>query len=218
MEFVDSDGNHVLPQDINNQIRECRNNDMIACTILLDYETYEPLAGGNHLISTETRECISFSERKDNVVMSTWEINKFGVSIVRNQLRKEGKKIISCCDVQTIEPQIWFEDEHGKRCYVIVNTISGNTPEAVNYKLNQQLLLKLIDYDGYYAEVGVFPSDAIAYDSDGKIVPLSKRDSMTDPKEILYRDRGFYVDFRGLSFIERKAAENGVDDKSLYSI
>ena len=216
MEFVNSSGNHILPQDIKNQIRECKNNDMIACTIPLDYETYEPLLDGNHLISTETRENISFGERKGNVVMSAWEINNFGVSIVKDQLRKEGKKIISSCDLLTVEPQIWFENEYGKKCYVIVNIISGNTPEAVNYKLNHELLLELLDYDGYYAELGIFPSDGIAYDSEGEIVPLSKRDSMTDPKEILYRDKGFYINYTGLRNIERKAAENGVDHKSLY--
>ena len=218
MEFVNSDGNHILPQDIKNQICECKKNDMIACTIPLDYETYEPLLEGNHLISTETRENISFGERKGNVVMSAWEINNFGVSIVKDQLRKEGKKIISSCDLLTVEPQIWFENEFGKRCYVIVNIISGNTPEAVNYKLNHQLLLELLNYDGYYAEVGIFPSDAIAYDSEGKIVPLGKRDSMTDPKEILFRGKGFYINYTGLRIIERKAAENGVDDKSIYSL
>lgn len=82
----------------------------------------------------------------------------------------------------------------------------------VSLPFRMGLLLKLLDYDGYYAEIGIFPSDAIAYDSEGEIVPFGKRDSMTDPKEILFRDKGFYINYSGLGIIERKAAENGVDN------
>lgn len=217
-EFVNKDGNHIFPRDIRNQLQECQKNNLIACTILMDYETYEPIVGGNHLISTETREPIVFSNRTGNIVMSPWEINNFGVSFVKGQLQKEGKRILSFCDVLTIEPHIWFEDEMGRKSYVIVNTITGNTPEAVDYQLNHKLLMRLLDYEGYYAEVGISPRDAIAYDKDGNVVPLSQRDSMTNPKEILYRDREFHIIYSGLKYIEYKAAENGVKDEPIFTI
>lgn len=217
-EFVNADCNFILERDIRNQLRECEQNDLIACTIPMDYETYEPLIPGNHLISTDTREPIELKERIGNIVMSAWEINNFGISMVKNQLRKENKKILSFCDVLTVEPHIWFEDEYGKKCYVIVNTISGNTPEATRYKLNQQLLLKFLEYDGYYTDIGIFPRDAIAYDRNGNMVPLSQRDSMTNPKEILFRDREYFINATELRFIERKAAESGVNDTPIFVI
>lgn len=215
---MNTDGNHVYPRDIRNQLIECKRNDLVACTIPLDYDTYEPLVEGNHLISTETREPITFKERKGNVVMLPWEIKNFGVSYVKGQLQKEGKRIMSFCDVLTIEPHIWFEDEMGRKSYVIVNTITGNTPEAVNYQLNHQLLMKFLQYEGYYVEVGIFPRDVIAYDRDGNVVPLSQRDSMTKPKEILFRDHEFYINYSGLKYIERKAAENGVKNELIFTI
>ena len=150
--------------------------------------------------------------------MSSWEINNFGISLVKGQLQKEGKRIISFCDVLKIEPHIWFEDEMGRKSYVIVNTITGNTPESVNYQLNHQLLMKLLQYEGYFVEVGLFPRDAIAYDRFGNVVPLSQRDSMTNPKEILFRDHEFYINYSGLKYIERKAAEDGVKDEQLFTI
>ena len=217
-EFVNKDGNHVFPRDIRNQLRECKKNDLVACTIPLDYDTYEPLVEDHHLISTETREPITFEERTGNVAMSSWEINNFGISLVKGQLQKEGKRIISFCDVLKIEPHIWFEDEMGRKSYVIVNTITGNTPESVNYQLNHQLLMKLLQYEGYFVEVGLFPRDAIAYDRFGNVVPLSQRDSMTNPKEILFRDREFFINYSGLKYIERKAAEDGVKDEQLFTI
>jgi len=217
-EFVNENGNHIYSRDIRNQLRECKKNDLIACTIPLDYDSYEPIVEGNHLISTETREPLEFEERTGNVVMSPWEINNFGVSFVKGQLQKEGKKIMSFCDVLTIEPHIWFEDEIGRKSYVIVNTITGNTPESVNYQLNHQLLMKFLKYEGYYVEVGISPRDAIAYDRDGNVVPLSQRDSMTNPKEILFRDHEFYINYSGLRYIEHKAAENGVKDEPIFTI
>lgn len=217
-EFVRHDGNYILQRDINNQLRECKNNDLIACTIPLDYDTYEPIIGGNHLISTDKRLPITFEDRIGKIPMSKWEVNNFGISIVKNELLKQGYRILSFSDVLGIEPNIWFEDDKGRRNYVIVKTISGNTQEWTSYKLNQQLLLKFIEFDGFYAEVGVSPSASIAYDKNGDIVPLSKRFSMVEPKEILFRDSEFYISYKGLRNIERKAAESGVTDKILFTI
>lgn len=217
-EFVNHDGNYVREQDIENQLRECQENDLVACTLPMDYETYEPLVGGTHLILTLTREPVVFSSRQGNIPMSPWEINNFGIDIVKSHLKGDGQTILSFCDVLGVEPNIWFEDELGRRSYVIVKTISGNTPEAVDYRLNQQLLLRLLKYEGYFAEVYAYPSDAIVYDREGNEVPQSQRGSRTNPKEILFRDHVFDVDFEGLKLIERKAAGNGVVDKPIFMI
>ena len=195
-EFVDEMGNHIFLRDIKNQLRECEENDLVACIIPLSYETFKPLIFGNHLIYTETRKPVIIEERTGNIKLSPWEINNFGVSIVKDYLEKENKKILSFCDVLEVEPNIWFEDEHGKRCYVIVNTISSNNPEAVNFQLNQQSLLKLEQYDGYYAEVHIFSED----------------------NSILYRDNIYEIDFKGLKYIENIASKFGVMDKPIYTI
>ena len=130
--------------------------------------------------------------------MSAWEINNFGVSIVMQDLEKEGNKIMSFCDVLNIEPQIWFEDKNGNRCYVIVNTISGSTKENTEYQINHNLLMRFINYNGFYAEVNILPNDLIAKDENGRVLMPSERFDSKNPKEILYRDHQFYINYRGL--------------------
>lgn len=195
-EFVNEDGNHIFVRDVKNQLRECEENDLVACIIPLSYETFQPLIFGNHLIYTETRKPVVIEERTGKIKLSTWEINNFGVSIVKDQLRKENKKILSFCDVLGVEPNIWFENEDGKRCYVIVNTISRNNPEAVNFQLNLQSLIKLEQFDGYYAEVNI----------------------LSEGNGTIYRDNTYWVDFKGLKYIENIASEFGVKDKPIYTI
>lgn len=77
--------------------------------------------------------------------------------------------------------------------------------------------MNTIEHNGYYAKVGLFPATAIAYDSEGKMVPLSEMDNI-DEKGILYRGDGAYVSFKGLEDIEQVAANEGTDDNPIYRI
>lgn len=218
IEFVSNNENYIFQRDVKNQIRECKKNDLIPCIIQLDLSSGKPLVPDTHLISTQDRTPISFIKREGDVKMSPWEINSFAVSIVLQYLKKEGNEIINYTDILSFEPNIWFYDKKGNRCYVIVKAISGSTRENLNYKINQELLLRFPDCDGYFAEVGISPSDAVVYDDDGNIIPLSKRFQQDNPIETLYRDHGFYINFKGLKYIERQAAEKGAISTPIYDI
>ncbi|MBP5306783.1 MAG: hypothetical protein J6Y79_01885 [Paludibacteraceae bacterium] len=213
IEFYDGNASYVLDRDLSNQIRECKANDLIPCTIVLRSDNYEPVIDGNHLILSDKHTPVAFKKREGDVRMSAWEINNFGVSIVMQDLEKEGNKIMSFCDVLNIEPQIWFEDKNGNRCYVIVNTISGSTKENTEYQINHNLLMRFINYNGFYAEVNILPNDLIAKDENGRVLMPSERFDSKNPKEILYRDHQFYINYRGLKYIEKQAAEKGVTHK-----
>lgn len=218
IEFDDGISSHILSRDVKNQLRECQENDMIPCTIVLKYDTYEPIINGNHLIHTDKRTALVFQKREGDVRMSAWEINNFAVSIVIQQLEKEGFKILSFCDVLRVEPQIWFEAKNGKRSYVIVKAISGSSKENLKYKINHNLIMRLKDYDGYFAEVGIFPASPIAKDENGNILNITEMDNFENPKEILFRDESFYINYKGLKFIEKQAAEQGIVQNDLYDI
>lgn len=218
IEFFDGQHSYVLEQDVRNQIRECQANDLIPCTIVLRTDGFRPFVDGNHLILTNKRTPVVFKKREGDVRMSPWEINNFGISIVMNQLKKEGNQVLSYCDLLGVEPQIWFKDQYGKECYVIVKTISGSSKENLEYQVNHELIMKLLQYNGYYAEVGIAPADAVIKDENGEVMKLSDRDNFENPKEILYRDHGFYVNYTGLKYIERQAAEKSVTHKKLFDM
>lgn len=172
-----------------------------------------------HLIHAVTGEYIRLERTtsEENVPMSEWEINSMGIQTVVNYLRQQNLKIMSYCDVVGIEPQIWFE-KNGKMSYVIVRSIPiGKRKE--DFPVNNNLLLRLSDYDGYFADVQFASSSPILKDENGNIVPLGKRDG--DEDVWMWRGDGFYCNFTGLQEIERAIASNEfikVYEKESYDI
>lgn len=197
IELVDNNNyNYLISQDLNNLIKEAKQNSLIPCIIPLKMNSFEPLINGCHLINAETRIPIEINDfTSDELIeLSNWELNNLGVSIVLQDLEKEGKKITSYCDVLHIEPQIWFE-EKGKLGYVIVDAKIWNDDNK--YKVNHNLMLKLVEYDGFYAKVGVRPFD----DSDR-----------------LFRGMQYYIDYKGLIYIENVASKNGIKKDDIFDI
>ena len=78
--------------------------------------------------------------------------------------------------------------------------------------------MRFINYNGFYAEVNILPNDLIAKDENGRVLMPSERFDSKNPKEILYRDHQFYINYRGLKYIEKQAAEKGVTHKKLYVV
>lgn len=217
IEFDDGESSYILERDLQNQIMECKNNDLIPCTIILRYDNYAPIINGNHLIYSDKRTPVKFDKRTGNIKMSPWEINNFGVSIVVESLKKEGFEIGSYCDVMNIEPNIWFKDTNGEKCYVIVKTISGSSIGNINYQVNHELLMKFIDYNGYFAKVGISPAEKV-YSEDSELNQNTKQFNTETPMGVLYRDKKFYIKYGGLEYIEKYAAEKGTIQRKLYNI
>ena len=209
--FSSGDGNDddriiVSKQDYDNLVRESKKNNLVPCFLPIAARPQLPMINGIHLIHAITGEIIKLGSRtnEQQIPMSEWEINSMGVQTVIQYLIKENCKINSYCDVVGIEPQIWFERE-GKVSYVIVRSIPvGKRKEQ--FRINKNLLLRLVDYDGYFADVQFASSSPILKDGDGNIVPLSKRDG--DDDIWMWRGDGFYCNFIGLEKIERAIVDN----------
>jgi len=109
------------------------------------------------------------------VLMSEYELQNFAIRVVINQLKKDGIKLESFCDIPGIVPQLWFQDSNGKICWVYVQygpDKSKLTPPDLSEISKQASLNK---YDGYFAPV-----------------------ALALVKEKPYRGSGFYVNYSGL--------------------
>lgn len=218
-EDEDNDCAILRKQDYDNLISESNKFNLIPCIFPIDLKKKSAQIGGIHLLHAIDNTAISMdkNDMSELVPMSKWEINNMGIDIVAQHLSGKGFKIFSYCDVVDIEPQLWFYDNSGRRCFVYVNSISGNYPESAKYRLNINSLKRFkTEYNesvGYYAKLSFFPADAVAYDKEGAVVPLSKRDNLSNPVEILYRGKGFYVNFSGLQELQQAIK----DDDSLIT-
>ena len=104
------------------QIKICKENDLIPCLFPIAVDKMAPLEDGWNLYDTETgdpvipTEIAGDSPRK----ISSWELMNWGISIVMDELKKMGNKILSYTDAPGIMPQIWFEDNGRNKCWVQV--------------------------------------------------------------------------------------------------
>lgn len=210
----------IRKQDYDNLIFESEKNNLLPCIIPININNWSTILDGIHMFHATNIEPISLEECSDEklVPMSRWEINNMAIDIVVQYLCDKGYNVFSLCDVVGIEPQVWFYDKQGRRCFVYVNPITGNFPESVKYRLNINSIKRFTDkYKecvGYYAKMNIFPADPIAYDIKGEMVPLSKRENLNNPVEILFRGHGFYVNFTGI--LELHQAIN--EDDSIQTI
>lgn len=104
------------------QVKICKENDMIPCLFMVDVNKMRPVKGGWNLRNTETGEIVIPTDEADDSLrpVSAWELMNWGISIVLDDLRLKGYKVLSFTDAPGVMPQIWFEDSKGNKCWIEV--------------------------------------------------------------------------------------------------
>lgn len=215
----DDDGIIVSKQDYDNLLTEAEKNNLIPCIAPVALCAQIPMLNGLNLVNAITGRPVALNNRvgSKQVSMSAWEINSMGVQFVIQQLREQNLKVNSYCDVVGIEPQIFFEED-GKTSYVIVRSIPIGK-KAEKFLIHKGLLAQLANCQGYFADVQFASSSPILKDENGRIVPLSKRDTYGDVW--MWRGDGFYCNFTGLQKIEDAISNNSfieVRDGDVFDI
>lgn len=192
----------LTSNEVKRCIDACTENNLVPCIFPVDAGSFRPLKDGWNLSNPESGASVVPNDCVDDikVEMSEWELRNFAIQIVRDHIEKNLKgSILSYCDVLGIDPQIWFDDQHGNRCWVVVRNfgkIKGS--ESAEFTGIEARNPQLIPYDGFFAGVSVASSEPFTVDLDAKLVPLSKRFDGSAP---VYRGDGFYINFKGLERI-----------------
>jgi len=146
--------------------------------INMDY--YYPLSNGWNLYEPYTEDDVipEIIGNDDPTKLSELEMMNFAIQIVREDINKKGWKIFSFCDLPVVNPQIWIEDNFGKRCWVIVRAIEkeeDNDPKKWINIIKDTSMLE--NFDGYFAGV--------------KLLPINGN-------KILLRGEGALIDYKGI--------------------
>lgn len=165
----------------------------IPCVIKMDKAigTYEVSDGGWGLLHAATKKPIDpLALVSDELIeMSDWELHDFAISVVKNDLEKEGKTVYSTCSDMEINPSLWFE-ENDLHYWVVIRgfrhpTVSDERPDDLDRIAERVPAEKSA---GYYALVTVAnsddPFDPEAADN-GNFLPL-------------YRGHGMFVKYDGI--------------------
>lgn len=129
---------------------------LIPCIFPVNLQTMQPVYDGWGLIHSRTLQRI-FPETmatQEKILLSEWELNDFCIQIVREDLAKQGETILSFCPLPEINPQIWFEDNEGRRSWIIVRLFSAHeTISSDAYLSTCEKDPRLKNYDGFFAGV-----------------------------------------------------------------
>lgn len=175
VELVNTSGRSFLnPNKRDILIKECHQNNLVPClfkvVVKRKRETYNereqyhdqrnyqlrPLRMGWNLYDARNNKAINpLSLASDELVkMSEWELNNIAIQIVRSRLIREGYEILSFCDMININPQMWFKNEWGESCWIIVKHINNDEDMDFRKWLGlEEASPELKSYDGFFAPV-----------------------------------------------------------------
>jgi hypothetical protein len=202
VDLVRNGHSSLSPEDRQRCLDACRENHLVPCVFAVNARSMQPTAAGWNLVNLNDGQPVlpELLASGNPFPMSEWELRNFAIQVVRDHVEEQLKgRILSFCDVIGIDPQIWFEDASGSRCWVVVRfcrTIQGGEKnEFIGLeKTNPQLC----DFDGFFAAVSATSSEAVLLDLSGKIIPPSRRFDGSAP---LYRGDGFFLKFSDMERI-----------------
>ncbi len=163
-----------------------------------------PLVDGLGLVDIHTGNKVDPVKlaSSDDIEMSIWEKRDLAIQVAcENVLKKKALKILSICSVPGIDPQIWFSDANGDRCWCIVREWVGddkNAPQQEAFFDSVKLTERLRPFDGFFVGISMSSVEPVVYDSNHNVVPLSMRFSPSCP---LYRGSSVCVKSNGLERI-----------------
>ncbi len=120
----------------------------------------------------------------ERIEMTDWELQDFAVQIVRDQVEKTGKQLMSWQGNPAVDPSIWFVGESGPE-WLVVRAVRYHKTEADPPANWQQIAVRCAPHGkaGHFASVSVANAD----DPTG-----------TEPPEPLWRGHGMVAQFEGL--------------------
>jgi hypothetical protein len=124
----------------------------------------------------------------EKIEMTDWELHDFAVQVVRDQLIKEGRKLMSTQGNPAVDPSIWFVGDSKGPEWVVVRAVRYPSKDAhrpPNWSSIAERCRQLSDV-GHFASVAFVSSDQPFATADERPIPL-------------WRGYGVYVNYRGLA-------------------
>lgn len=168
IDIQDNSGNSYLPEQyIKRQLLAAKEYNLIPCKFPIrvdnptdpNMNTIKSLNDDWNLFNTKTNEKIipEHMATIEKTELSKWEIRNFAITYIRKLFNMQNLKILSFQDTLEVDPQIWFEDSNGKKCWLIIRcetSIQKNVkkPEKLN-----EIIRRCFSYDGYFAGIILKP-------------------------------------------------------------
>lgn len=173
VDIQDSDSTSYLPDEfIKRQLYTAKTNNLIPCKFPVivpnpqepDFDKLQPKNDGWNLFHTSTNEPVipEAMENPDKIELSEWEMRNFGIRFIVSHLHAKKINVLGFQDTLVIDPQIWFEDETGKKCWMLVRCENYTKNGVAKPDKLDEITRRCFKYDGYFAGIMIEPKNSSA--------------------------------------------------------
>ena len=123
--------------------------------------TIKALHNGWNLFNTETDEEIipEHLATTEKIELSRWEMRNYAITYIRRIFEAQHVKVLSFQDTLEVDPQMWFEDSNGKKCWLIIRCETTPKEKAEQAEKLNEIIRRCFTYDGYFAGIVLKPLD-----------------------------------------------------------
>jgi len=162
IDIQDDENFSYLPEEYKKrQLYSCKENNLIPCKFPVvlpnpnkpDFDKICSKTNGWNLFNTETDEEIIPEQiaTDEKIKMSEWEMRNFAIKFVLKYLSSQNYKVYSYQDTLEVDPQIWFEDNSGNKCWLIVRSALAPAKKAEKPLKLKEITRRCFKNDGYFA-------------------------------------------------------------------
>jgi len=139
----------ISSQDSENLFRECMNNCLHPCIIPVT-QSGEIYDEQTPVLDAETLQPIDFDVQEDFVppIMTKYELHTRAINEIALYLMDRGCSNIATCDIMSISPSIFFNDEDGNHSYIVVRSLPAGL-DGISYSFNKSVIDYHKDDKGY---------------------------------------------------------------------
>lgn len=171
IDIQDKDGVSYLPEEyIKRQLYASHTYNLIPCKFpVVVPDVYNPdlsqlvsKTQGWNLFNTETDNPINPETVDDEKLceMSDWEMRNLGIRFVMEYLKAKNLKVLGFQDTLEVDPQLWFLDASGKKCWMIVRCEKKSEQKLQKPEKLNEIIRRCFKYDGYFSGLVFEPKNS----------------------------------------------------------
>jgi hypothetical protein len=143
----------ISSQDAENLFRECMSNCLYPCIVPVT-QSGEIYDEQTPVLDAETLQPIDFDVQEDFVppIMTKYELHTRAINEIALYLMDRGCSNIATCDIMSISPSIFFNDEDGKHSYIVIRSLPAGCDSRI-YSFNKGVIDYHKNDKGYFVNL-----------------------------------------------------------------
>lgn len=143
----------ISSQDAENLFRECMSNCLYPCIIPVT-QSGEIYDEQTPVLDAKTLQPIDFDVQEEFVppIMTKYELRTRAINEIALYLMDRGCSNIATCDIMSISPSIFFNDEDGKHSYIVIRSLPAGCDSRI-YSFNKGVIDYHKNDKGYFVNL-----------------------------------------------------------------